>query len=54
MVRFLRDEAGQGLVEYSLIIALIATALVLALLTFKNRILKFMNHSSEQVGHALD
>lgn len=36
--RFRNDESGQGLVEYVLIIALVAIGLVLALTVFRNRI----------------
>lgn len=36
--RFRSDESGQGLVEYVLIIALVAVGLVLALTVFRNRI----------------
>jgi pilus assembly protein Flp/PilA len=34
-VRFWRDEAGQGLVEYALIIAVIAIAVIVAMLFFR-------------------
>jgi len=36
--RFAKDESGQGLVEYVLIIALVAIGLILALTVFRNRI----------------
>ena len=36
--RFAQDESGQGLVEYILIIALVAVGLVLALTVFRNQI----------------
>ena len=36
--RFWRDESGQGLVEYALIIALVAVALILILIFLRNRI----------------
>lgn len=36
--RLREDESGQGLVEYVLIIALVAVGLVLALTVFRNRI----------------
>ena len=38
MKRFVKEEEGQGLVEYALIIALIAVALVGALVGLKGRI----------------
>jgi pilus assembly protein Flp/PilA len=36
--RLAKDESGQGLVEYVLIIALVAIGLILALTVFRNRI----------------
>ena len=36
--RFARDESGQGLVEYILIIALVAVGLIIALTVFRNQI----------------
>jgi pilus assembly protein Flp/PilA len=36
--RFAKDESGQGLVEYVLIIALVAIGLILALTVFRNQI----------------
>jgi pilus assembly protein Flp/PilA len=38
MRRFAADESGQGLVEYVLIIALVAVGLILALTVFRNQI----------------
>lgn len=35
---FLKDESGQGMVEYALIIALIAVALILAMGVLKDAI----------------
>lgn len=36
--RFWKDEAGQGLVEYVLIIALVAIGLIAVMLVFRNQI----------------
>ncbi len=36
--RFWKDESGQGLVEYALIIALVAIGLILILLYLRNQI----------------
>jgi Flp pilus assembly pilin Flp len=36
--RFLNDEGGQGLVEYVLIIALVAIGLILVMIAFRNSI----------------
>lgn len=35
---FLKDDSGQGLVEYALILALVAVALILILIFLRNRI----------------
>ena len=36
LVKLGREEKGQGLVEYSLIITLVATAVIIALISFGN------------------
>jgi pilus assembly protein Flp/PilA len=36
--RFMRDEDGQGLVEYALIIAVIAIAVILAMVFLRDQI----------------
>jgi Flp pilus assembly pilin Flp len=36
--RFVKDESGEGLVEYILIIAIVAIGLVSALLLFRNNV----------------
>ncbi|HSW94952.1 MAG TPA: Flp family type IVb pilin, partial [Patescibacteria group bacterium] len=38
VVRFLRDEDGQGLVEYALIIAVIAIAVIIAMVFLQGQI----------------
>jgi pilus assembly protein Flp/PilA len=38
MLRFLRDDQGQGLVEYALIIAVIAIAVIIAMLFLRDQI----------------
>ncbi len=37
--RFLRDESGQSLTEYALIIALVAIALIATVTAFKDKLL---------------
>jgi len=37
-VSFLRDHEGQGLVEYALIIAVIAIAVIVAMLFFRDQL----------------
>lgn len=37
--RFLRDESGQSLTEYALIIALVAIALIATITAFKDKLL---------------
>ena len=38
MGRFIRDESGQGLVEYALIIAVIAIAIIIAMIFLRNQL----------------
>jgi pilus assembly protein Flp/PilA len=38
MGRFLRDESGQGLVEYALIIAVIAIAIIVAMIFLRDQL----------------
>jgi pilus assembly protein Flp/PilA len=38
MLRFLREDQGQGLVEYALIIAVIAIAVIVAMLFLRDQI----------------
>ena len=38
MLTFIRDEEGQGLVEYALIIAVIAIAVIVAMLFLRDQI----------------
>lgn len=38
VLRFARDEAGQGLVEYALIIAVIAIAVIIAMVFFRGQL----------------
>jgi pilus assembly protein Flp/PilA len=38
-VQFWRDDAGQGLVEYALIIAVIAIAVIVAMLFFRGQLM---------------
>lgn len=37
LARFLRDDSGQGLVEYALIVAVIAMAVILAMLFLRDQ-----------------
>jgi pilus assembly protein Flp/PilA len=50
--RFARDESGQGLVEYILIIALVAVGLILALTVFRNQIGKTFDNVNTQLNNA--
>ena len=48
-----KDESGQGLTEYALIIALVAVALILVLIAFRNEIGRVFNairHELETAG----
>lgn len=44
MLRFLSDEQGQGMVEYALIIAVIALALLLTQVFFAGQIQNFFSN----------
>ena len=49
---FLSDESGQGLVEYALIIALVAVGLIAILLVLRNSIGDVFNNTSEALVNA--
>ena len=49
---FLSDESGQGLVEYALIIALVAVGLIAILLVLRNSIGDVFNNASEALVNA--
>ena len=46
------DESGQGLVEYALIIALIAVGLIAILLVLRNSIGNVFNNAAPQLNNA--
>jgi pilus assembly protein Flp/PilA len=48
--RFVEDESGQGLVEYVLIIAVVAIGLIGALYLFRNKV----NNTYQVVGNRLE
>jgi len=50
--RFAQDESGQGLVEYVLIIALVAVGLILALTVFRNQIGNTFDNVNGQLKNA--
>ena len=47
-----RDESGQGLVEYALIIALVAVGLIAILLVLRNSIGNVFNNAATQLNNA--
>jgi pilus assembly protein Flp/PilA len=49
---FWSDEAGQGLVEYALIIALVAVGLIAILLVLRNSIGNVFNNAATQLNNA--
>jgi pilus assembly protein Flp/PilA len=49
---FWSDESGQGLVEYALIIALVAVGLIAILLVLRNSIGNVFNNAAEQLNNA--
>ena len=46
------DESGQGLVEYALIIALVAVGLIAILLVLRNSIGNVFKNASQQLNNA--
>ena len=49
---FWRDDSGQGLVEYALIIALVAVGLIAILLVLRNSIGNVFNNAATQLNNA--
>ena len=49
---FMKDEQGQGLVEYALIIALVAIGLMAILVLFRNSIGNVFNESKNRLNNA--
>ena len=49
---FMNDESGQGLVEYALIIALVAIGLIAILVLFWNSIGNVFNESKNRLNNA--
>jgi pilus assembly protein Flp/PilA len=50
--QFMRDESGQGLVEYALIIALVAIGLIVILTLLRNSIGNVFNETRNQLNNA--
>ena len=50
--KFMKDESGQGLVEYALIIALVAIGLIAILVVFRNAIGNVFKKSSDTLNNA--
>lgn len=46
------DESGQGLVEYALIIALVAVGLIAILLVLRNSVGNVFNNAATQLNNA--
>ena len=49
---FLEEEAGQGMVEYALIIAFIALVVIGALRLVGNELVDFFNKANEAISNA--
>ena len=49
---FMKDESGQGLVEYALIIALVAIGLIVILTLLRNAIGNVFNTSRNELNNA--
>jgi len=52
MKGFWKDESGQGLTEYALIIALVAVALIGVLIVFRNQIGGVFDRASNELNSA--
>ena len=52
MRAFWSEESGQGLVEYALIIALVAVGLIAILLVLRNSIGNVFNNAATQLNNA--
>jgi pilus assembly protein Flp/PilA len=50
LMNFVRDESGQDLAEYGLLLALIAVALVTAIGVFKNAIVNAFNRATSAMS----
>jgi pilus assembly protein Flp/PilA len=50
--RFARDESGQGLIEYALIVAMVAVALIAILVLFRNSVGNVFNTSRNELNDA--
>jgi pilus assembly protein Flp/PilA len=50
--RFIADESGQGLIEYAMIVALVATALIAILVLFRNSVGNVFNSSRNELDAA--
>ena len=50
--KFMKDESGQGLVEYALIIALVAIGLIAILVVFRNSIGRVFKTSANELNNA--
>jgi pilus assembly protein Flp/PilA len=49
--RFMKDESGQGMVEYALIVALVAIGLIAILTIFRNEIGALFNNSRNRLNN---
>ena len=52
MKQFFMDESGQGMIEYGLIIALVAVAAIVALKAFKEPLNSIFNKASTELSSA--
>ncbi len=50
--KFLNDESGQGMVEYGLIIALVAVAVIVAITALGGSIKNIFNKTASEIANA--
>lgn len=52
VLRYLRDDSGQGMVEYILIIGLVVLFIVVALVAFKDEVIAFIDKVKSWISGA--
>lgn len=50
---FIKDENGQGMVEYALIVALIAIVVIIAIIVIRNIATNKLNNTADRMNNEL-